>query len=92
MDSSSKAEKLAETIFTEAAAKTEKKKRTRRCTYLLISWGLQGLCALLVTVALTWMVIQFMRIWGILGVTSQEPPGLTYYIEYPDPPPPPSAL
>ena len=76
MKQSSKAEELAESIFKENAAEEKKEKRTQRCTYLLLSWGLQAFCALLTAVALTWVSIQFMRLWGVLGVTSQEPPGL----------------
>jgi hypothetical protein len=89
MESLSKGEKLADDIFAENYKQEQGKKRQRRLTYLIISWGLQALCALLVMLGLTWAVIQFMRIWGILGITSQEPPGLTYYIDFPDPPPPP---
>jgi hypothetical protein len=89
MEPPSKGEELAEKIFNENYKEEQAKKRTRRLTYLLISWTLQAFCALLVLAGLTWAVIQFMRLWGVLGVTSQEPPGLTYYVFYPDPPPPP---
>ena len=87
--SNSKAEALAAKIFEDAAISTAKKRRERSCRYLLISWGLQFFCAMLCTVALIWATIQFMRIFGVLGITSQEPPGLTYLVEFPDPPPPP---
>jgi len=89
--SSSKAGELAEAIFQENASKQEEAQRGRRCTYLLISWGLQLFCVILVGVALIWGTIQFLRLTNLLGV-SQEPPGLTYYVDYPDPPPPPTAL
>jgi hypothetical protein len=86
--SSSKAANLAEAIFEESSAKREEARRERRCTYLLISWGLQLFCVIFVGVALIWGTIQLLRITNFLGI-SQEPPGLTYYVDYPDPPPPP---
>ena len=92
MKESSKGEELAEAIFKENAVEDKQEERKQRCTYLLISWAIQGFCGLFVAVGLTWAVIQFMRLWGVLGVTSQEPPGLTYYIDAPDPPPPPRLL
>lgn len=89
-DSSSKAGELAEAIFQKSTAKREEARRERRCTYLLISWAIQLICVLLVGVALIWGTIQLLRITNLLGV-AQEPPGLTYYVNYPNPPPPPTA-
>jgi hypothetical protein len=89
MDASSdRAGNLAEAIFQEKRIGQEEARRERRCTYLLISWGLQALCVVLVTIVLIWATIQGLRLTNLLGV-SQEPPGLTYYVDYPDPPPPP---
>ena len=59
--------------------------------YYAIKWTLQLVCAVVVVVVVLWLAIQFMRIFNILGV-SQEPPGLTYLIDWPAPPPPPMGL
>jgi len=76
-------------IVADEAKLQDKKKRGRRFTYLLVSWSIQSFCAVLISVLLIWGVIQFMRIWGVLGITSQEPPGL-YVVDFePNPPPPP---
>jgi hypothetical protein len=87
----SKAGDLAEAIFQESATKREEARRERQCSYLLISWGLQLFCVLLVGLALIWGTIQLLRITNFLGV-AQEPPGLTYYVDVPAPPPPPSMV
>lgn len=76
-----KATLLAETVFRTDTIKLNSARRQRRCFYLILSWTLQAFCALLIAVALAWGAVQFLRLWGILGVTSQEPPGLTYYVE-----------
>ena len=72
------AERLAEQIFKESDRRQESRKQRRLCSYFLISCGLQALCALIVLLALLWATIQFLRVFGVLGITSQEPPGLTY--------------
>jgi hypothetical protein len=87
--STSQAEELASKIFADGIKEVKEARRERACSYLLISWSLQALCAVLMTIALIWGTIQFLRLFGVLGITSQEPPGLTYYIDTPDPPPPP---
>ena len=70
------------------------KKPNRTCRFLkyfVIKWTLQLFCAVLVVAVVLWLAIQFMRIFNVLGV-SQEPPGLTYLIDWPAPPPPPRGL
>jgi hypothetical protein len=59
--------------------------------YYALKWSLQLICAWVVFVIVLWGAIQFMRIWNVLGI-SQEPPGLTYLLDYPAPPPPPMGL
>ena len=78
-----KAAALVSKRFEDAETSKAEKRRERNCRYLLISWGLQFVCAILCTVGLIWATIQFMRIFGVLGITSQEPPGLTYLVEFP---------
>lgn len=89
--STASAEQLAERIFAENSKEQKREARQRRCTYLLVGWGLQILCFVLVFVALLWASIQLLRLTNFLLV-SQEPPGLTYLVDYPDPPPPPPQL
>ena len=38
--------------------------------------------------AIVWAAVQFMQLFGVLGI-SNEPPGLVFLVDYPDPPPPP---
>lgn len=80
MKADSKAERLADDVFKNKYDQKQDEKQTRRLSYLLISWTLQLVCALLVLLLLVWGAVQFMRLWGILGVTSQEPPGLAYAV------------
>lgn len=85
---SSKLGELIDATFRQKMAAQKQDKQTRMCTYLLISWGLQLLCVMIVGIGLLWGTVQLLRFTNYLGV-SQEPPGLVYYIDYPDPPPPP---
>ena len=80
MQDASRAAALAEAIFNEKTAKQTEARQKRRCTYLLVSWGVQILCVFLVLIALIWGTIQLLRITNLLGV-SQEPPGLTYLVD-----------
>ena len=83
---SAKSGELAEDIFEEKSAEQNKAKTSRLCTYLLISWTIQFLCVILVILGLLWGIVQILRLTNFLGV-SQEPPGLTYYIDVLDPTP-----
>ena len=87
----SKAEELAGAIFEQKAGNALKKARGRRCSYLLLIFGLQFLCCIVLTLGVLWVAIQLLRLTDFLGV-SREPPGLTYLINYPDPPPPPATV
>lgn len=68
---------LAGDIFDEKQEKVEDAKRNRQLTYVLIQYGLQILCAIIVTLAILWSAIQFMRIWGVFGI-SDLPPGVKF--------------
>lgn len=74
---------VADAIFKQKSAEQNQAKTTRLCTYLLISWTIQFLCVILVTFGLLWGTVQILRLTNFLGV-SQEPPGLSYYIDVPD--------
>lgn len=87
----SKAQELAGAIFEKKETEQKKKAQGRRCSYLILIFCLQFLCCVVLTLAVLWATTQLLRLTNFLGV-SEEPPGLTYYVTYPDPPPPPSVL
>jgi hypothetical protein len=77
----------------DQAGTTKKKIADRLCrivSYYVLLYTIQLFCAVVVVAIVIWAAIQFMRLWSVLGVVSSEPPGLTYLIDYLDPPPPPA--
>ena len=72
------AQRLAEKIFNTKLKKEDEDRRFRQTAYVTVSCGLQGACALVTLVLLLWATIQGMRFFAVLGITSEEPPGLAY--------------
>ena len=73
----SSAIKLADEIFERKSRAERAKKIARRLTYLIVSYCLQITCAILVTLAVFWGIVQGMRVWNLFGI-SNMPPGIKY--------------
>ena len=83
MAAPSRAEELADKLFEKKDEEKQQKKRQRRCTYLLIQWGLQIFCAILAFLLVLWATIQFLRVFDFIGVGA-TPPGLEHAVVDPN--------